>query len=67
MQTIWQVDFINYTVSVVLHIFYYIGGFSLVFLVKANNGQYYALKRISVNNKKDLAIGKLEIMIMVRF
>ena len=36
-----------------------------MFLVRASNGSHYALKRISVNNQKDLAVGKLEISIMV--
>ncbi|OTF71529.1 Protein tyrosine kinase-like protein [Euroglyphus maynei] len=37
------------------------GGFSLVFLVKANNGIRYALKRLYVNNEHDLAICRREI------
>nr|XP_027204073.1 probable serine/threonine-protein kinase DDB_G0282963 [Dermatophagoides pteronyssinus] len=37
------------------------GGFSLVFLVKANNGIRYALKRLYVNNEQDLSICKREI------
>jgi hypothetical protein len=37
-----------------------------VFLARASNGSHYALKRISVNNRKDLEVGKLEISIMVR-
>lgn len=41
------------------------GGFSLVFLVKANNGIRYALKRLYVNNEHDLAICKCEIDIAV--
>ncbi len=36
-----------------------------MFLVRASNGSHYALKRISVNNRKDLEVGKLEIAIMV--
>ena len=36
-----------------------------MFLVRASNGSHYALKRISVNNRKDLDVGKLEISIMV--
>mgnify|MGYP000167923118 CR=1 FL=1 len=41
------------------------GGFSLVFLVKANNGIRYALKRLYVNNEQDLSICKREIDIAV--
>lgn len=41
------------------------GGFSLVFLVKANNGIRYALKRLYVNNEQDLANCKREIEIAV--
>ena len=37
-----------------------------MFLARASNGSHYALKRISVNNRKDLDVGKLEISIMVR-
>ena len=37
-----------------------------MFLARASNGSHYALKRISVNNRKDLEVGKLEISIMVR-
>lgn len=43
------------------------GGFSLVFLVKANNGIRYALKRLYVNNEQDLFICKREIEIAVCF
>uniref|UniRef100_A0A336MW56 CSON008063 protein n=1 Tax=Culicoides sonorensis TaxID=179676 RepID=A0A336MW56_CULSO len=39
------------------------GGFSIVFLVKANNGNRYALKRMYVNNDHDLNICKREIQI----
>lgn len=41
------------------------GGFSIVFLVKANNGTRYALKRMYVNNEHDLNICKREIQIAV--
>ena len=43
----------------------YLGGFSLVFLVRVPSGKRHALKRISVNNTHDLAICKQEIDIMV--
>jgi len=39
------------------------GGFSVVFLVKGNNGKKYALKRMYVNNEHDLNICKREIQI----
>ncbi|KAG8229576.1 hypothetical protein J437_LFUL009558 [Ladona fulva] len=39
------------------------GGFAVVFLVKANNGMRYALKRMYVNNEYDLSICKREIQI----
>lgn len=45
--------------------FSFLGGFSLVFLVRVPSGKKHALKRISVNNKHDLAICKQEIDIMV--
>lgn len=41
-----------------------IGGFSIVFLVKANNTRY-ALKRMYVNNEHDLNVAKREIQIAV--
>ncbi|WAQ97418.1 AAK1-like protein [Mya arenaria] len=39
------------------------GGFAVVFLVKAGNGNRYALKRMFVNNDHDLAVCKKEIHI----
>ncbi|XP_067125876.1 AP2-associated protein kinase 1-like isoform X2 [Centruroides vittatus] len=39
------------------------GGFALVFLVKSNNGQNYALKRMFVNNEHDLNVSRREIQI----
>lgn len=41
------------------------GGFSIVFRVKAQNGQLYALKRMYVNNENDLTVCKREIQILV--
>ena len=41
------------------------GGFAVVFLVKAANGNRYALKRMFVNNESDLAVCKKEIHIAV--
>lgn len=43
------------------------GGFALVFLVKAMNGQRLALKRMFVNNEQDLQVCKREIQIAVSF
>ncbi|XP_061842272.1 AP2-associated protein kinase 1-like isoform X6 [Nerophis lumbriciformis] len=40
------------------------GGFAIVFLVRTNQGQRCALKRMYVNNEDDLQICKLEIQIM---
>jgi hypothetical protein len=42
------------------------GGFAIVFLVKSNLGARLALKRMCVNNDKDLAVCKREINIVVR-
>ncbi|KAF5290296.1 hypothetical protein FQR65_LT11630 [Abscondita terminalis] len=39
------------------------GGFAIVYLVKANNGARYALKRMYVNNEQDLNVAKREIQI----
>ncbi|CAG2238858.1 AAK [Mytilus edulis] len=39
------------------------GGFAIVFLVKAQNGNQYALKRLFVNNEHDLSVCKREIHI----
>ncbi|KAB0791983.1 hypothetical protein PPYR_13944 [Photinus pyralis] len=39
------------------------GGFAIVYLVKANNGVRYALKRLYVNNEQDLNVAKREIQI----
>jgi len=45
---------------------YFLGGFAVVFLVKANNsGVRYALKRMYVNNEHDLNVSKREIQIAV--
>lgn len=45
---------------------YFVGGFAVVFLVKANNsGVRYALKRMYVNNEHDLNVSKREIQIAV--
>lgn len=44
---------------------YFIGGFAIVYLVKANNGTRYALKRMYVNNEQDLNVAKREIQIAV--
>jgi hypothetical protein len=43
------------------------GGFAIVFLVKSNSGARLALKRMCVNNDKDLAVCKREINIVVSF
>jgi len=40
------------------------GGFAIVFLAKTSNGARYALKRMCVNNDKDLAVCKREINIV---
>lgn len=44
---------------------YFIGGFAIVYLVKASNGNRYALKRMYVNNEQDLNVAKREIQIAV--
>ena len=41
------------------------GGFAIVFLVKSNSGQKLALKRMCVNNDKDLSVCRREINIVV--
>ena len=43
------------------------GGFAIVFLVKASSGGRLALKRMCVNNDKDLSVCRREISIVVRF
>ena len=43
----------------------FLGGFSLVFLVRNQQGQRYALKRMYVNNEQDLNVCKREIHIAV--
>lgn len=44
----------------------WIGGFSIVFLVRSNlDGKKYALKRMYVNNEHDLEACRLEIQIIV--
>lgn len=55
------------TTSLSMGIDAFSGGFSIVFLVKANNGTAtrYALKRMYVNNEHDLNICKREIQIAV--
>jgi len=40
------------------------GGFAIVFLVRSNNGQKLALKRMCVNNDKDLSVCRREINIV---
>ncbi|XP_047144558.1 BMP-2-inducible protein kinase isoform X1 [Hydra vulgaris] len=40
------------------------GGFALVFVVRTSNGQKFALKRLSVNEKADLKVCQQEIEIM---
>jgi serine/threonine protein kinase len=43
------------------------GGFGVVFLVRQrDNGRRLALKRLFVNNDRDLAVAKREISILVR-
>ena len=42
------------------------GGFAIVFLVKASSGGRLALKRMCVNNDKDLSVCRREISIVVR-
>ena len=41
------------------------GGFAIVFLVKSSQGQRLALKRMCVNNDKDLSVCRREINIVV--
>ena len=41
------------------------GGFGVVFLVRGKDGARMALKRMFVNNEKDLAVCKREINIVV--
>ena len=41
------------------------GGFAIVFLVKSSSGSKLALKRMCVNNEKDLSVCKREINIVV--
>lgn len=48
-----------------LFILFFLGGFAFVFLVKAQNGMRYALKRLNVNNEHDLTNCKREIEIAV--
>lgn len=48
--------------------FFVIGGFAMVFLVKGNKDNIrYALKRLYVNNEQDLNVAKREIQIAVSF
>jgi AP2-associated kinase len=52
--------------STVLLFYFFVGGFAVVFLVKANSsGVRYALKRMYVNNEHDLNVSKREIQIAV--
>jgi AP2-associated kinase len=52
--------------STVLLVYSFVGGFAVVFLVKANSsGVRYALKRMYVNNEHDLNVSKREIQIAV--
>ena len=41
------------------------GGFAIVFLVRSSSGQKLALKRMCVNNDKDLSVCRREINIVV--
>ena len=43
------------------------GGFAIVFLVKSSSGGRLALKRMCVNNDKDLSVCRREISIVVRY
>jgi len=43
------------------------GGFAFVFLVRSNNQQRYALKRMYVNNERDLIVCQREISILKEF
>lgn len=43
------------------------GGFAFVFLVKSSNQQRYALKRMYVNNERDLIVCQREISILKEF
>lgn len=43
------------------------GGFAFVFLVRSSNQQRYALKRMYVNNERDLAVIQREISILKEF
>mgnify|MGYP001200927576 CR=1 FL=1 len=41
------------------------GGFAIVFLVRSSKGEKLALKRMCVNNDKDLSVCRREINIVV--
>ena len=41
------------------------GGFAIVFLVRSSKGEKLALKRMCVNNDKDLSVRRREINIVV--
>ena len=41
------------------------GGFAIVFLVRSSKGEKLALKRMCVNNEKDLSVCRREINIVV--
>lgn len=45
--------------------FEFLGGFAIVYLVRASNGTRMALKRMYVNNEQDLNVAKREIQIAV--
>jgi hypothetical protein len=54
------------TIPTALLFYCFVGGFAVVFLVKANSsGVRYALKRMYVNNEHDLNVSKREIQIAV--
>lgn len=51
--------------SYICSLMFIAGGFAIVFLVKLPNGSRLALKRMYVNNDRDLAVCQKEIKIMV--
>lgn len=57
-------DCLFYCGQIFVH-FLTLGGFAIVYLVRANNGTRYALKRMYVNNEQDLNVAKREIQIAV--
>lgn len=48
-------------------LYFILGGFAVVFLVKGSNNKRFALKRMYVNNEHDLGIARREIQIAVRY